>query len=147
MNAWCRLAAVLLVAVASAAEPATWPAPNLDHLAALTDVRGVSEFARGRVPLRERFCLEDTARALVAVLRVHAAGSDPRAADLARGYLRAIAGLRDADGRFRFGFQGWDGPMERVAVGAAQAGDRPEGAAGEVRRALRCPRRQRIRPG
>jgi len=117
MNAWCRLAAALLVAVAAAAEPATWPVPNLDHLAALSDVRGVSEFARGRVPLRERFCLEDTARALVAVLRVHAAGSDPRAADLARGYLRAIAGLCGADGRFRFGFQGWDGPMERVAVG------------------------------
>ncbi len=106
----------LLVAVpAACAEPI--PAPSLEHLAALSDIRGVSEFARGRAPLRERFCLEDTARALVAVLRVHAAGAEPRAAELARGYLRAIVGLRDAEGRFRFGFQGWDGPMERLATG------------------------------
>ena len=86
----------LLVAMpAACAEPL--PAPSLDHLAALSDIRGVSEFARGRVPLRERFCLEDTARALVAVLRVHAAGSEPRAAELARSYLRAIVALRAAD--------------------------------------------------
>ena len=105
----------LAVAWASAAAPL--PAPNLVHLAALSDVRGVSEFARGRVPLRERFCIEDTARALVAVLRAHAAEPDPRAAELARAYLRAIVGLRDPDGRFHFGFQGWDGPMERLASG------------------------------
>ena len=107
--------AAWVFAWAGAAEPL--PAPRLDHLAALSDLRGVSEFARGRAPLRERFCLEDTARGLVAALRLHAAGEDPRAAELARSYLRAIVALRAADGRFRFGFQGWDGPMERVAVG------------------------------
>ena len=113
------LGASLLVGLAALGATAAerWPKPNLDHLAALSDVRGVSEFARGRTPLRERFCVEDTARALVAVLRLHAAEPDPRAAELARGYLRSIAKLQDADGRFHFGFQGWDGPMERLATG------------------------------
>ena len=117
MRSWRRLAAGLLAFVVHAAEPPAWPAPKLEHLAALSDVRGVSEFARGRAPTRERFCVEDTARALVAVLRVHAVEPDPRAADLARGYLGAIAKLRDAEGRFHFGFEGWDGPMERLATG------------------------------
>ena len=65
--------------------------------------------------MRERFCIEDTARALVAALRLREV--DPRSDGLARGYLRAIAGLRDAEGRFRFGYVRTDGMMERLAVG------------------------------
>ena len=116
MRLWLASLWSCLVAVGGLAVE-TWPRPRPDHLLALSDERGVSEFARGRAPLRERYCLEDTARALVAALRLQAAAPDARTAELARGYLRAIAGLRDADGRFHFGFQGREGPLERLAQG------------------------------
>jgi len=114
LHRW-SLVACLAVAWTLQAEPL--PKPNLEHLAHLSDNRGISEFARGYTPLQARFCIEDTARALVAVLRIHHTNPDPRTADLARTYLQAITGLRNPKGGFYFGYQSQDGPIAKQATG------------------------------
>ena len=87
------------------------------HLAALSDTRGIGEFARGTTPEKKRFCVEDTARALVAVLKMHALAPTDETARLARRYLDAIAGLRQDDGRLRFGYDQEGKPIPVPAKG------------------------------
>ena len=105
---------VLLVGVTCTAE---LPTLSSKHLRALSDHRGISEFATGTLPLNERFCIEDTARALVAVLKIHELQPSEETIDLARLYLKVIAELQDDDGRFRFGYQNTSGRMDRIANG------------------------------
>jgi len=105
---------VLLVGVSCAAE---LPTLSSKQLRALSDHRGISEFAIGTLPLNERFCIEDTARALVAVLKIHELQPSEETIDLARLYLKVIGELQDADGRFRFGYQSTSGRMDRIADG------------------------------
>ena len=95
------------------------PPLSIKHLRAMSDSRGISEFARGVEPIRERFCIEDTARALVAVLKLHASGPERETTALAMQYLGAIGRLQQSDGRFSFGFQKDDGPMSLIAEGDA----------------------------
>jgi hypothetical protein len=95
------------------------PPLSTKHLRAMSDKRGISEFAHGVEPMRDRFCIEDTARALVAVLKLHALAPDEETTALTRLYLDVIARLQQADGRFHFGFQKDEGPMSRMAEGDA----------------------------
>ena len=93
------------------------PVLKADHLRALSDARGISEFAQQTQPLRDRFCIEDTARALVAVLRMHELMPSDACRDLARLYMDAIADLHRAEKPFSFGYQGDSGPMQRRVEG------------------------------
>jgi hypothetical protein len=105
---------ILFFSVTCAAE---LPALSSKHLRTLSDHRGISEFAKGTLPLNERFCIEDTARALVAVLKIHELQPSEETIDLAKLYLKVISELQDADGRFRFGYQSTSGRMDRIANG------------------------------
>lgn len=107
----------LLILLVSATYAAELPELSAKHLRALSDERGISEFAHGTVALNERFCIEDTARALVAVLKMHELKPDPETLALARLYLKVIGSLQDADGHFRFGYLNTAGRMDRIASG------------------------------
>jgi hypothetical protein len=78
-----------------ASPPATLP---FDHLARLTDSRGVFEHAKGDEPRREHgYCVDDVARALQLLVRE----PDPSAlvAELTETCLRFVEAAIDADGR------------------------------------------------
>jgi hypothetical protein len=82
---------VSLVAVA----PTTLP---FDHLARLTDGRGVFEHARGDEPRREYgYCLDDVARALLVLVREP--DPSPQLAELTETCLRFVEAAIDPDGR------------------------------------------------
>lgn len=111
--AWFLLFAVLHSGAFASGE---LPALTTRHLAAMSDEHGISEFARGTVPMKHRYCIEDTARALVAVLRMHALEPGDETERLARMYLRAIDELRTEDGGIWFGFDR-EGPLAYRASG------------------------------
>ncbi|CAN5489962.1 glycosyl transferase [soil metagenome] len=78
-----------------AAAPTTLP---FDHLARLTDGRGVFEHAKGDEPRREHgYCLDDVARALLVLVRE----PDPslQLAELTETCLRFVESAIDPDGR------------------------------------------------
>ena len=106
---------LLFVLTATANARDTLPPVNTDHLVVMSDERGICEFARGRKPDFQRFCIEDTARALVATLKIHAIEPTRDTERLAGLYLDAITGLQNADGKFRFGYKGSEGPLPRMA--------------------------------
>jgi len=91
----------------------------MKHLLAMSDPRGLSEFSHGLEPVRDRFCIEDTARALVAVLKVHALVPDEATAKPAGQYLQAMARLQQTGGLFHFGYQKDGGFIPRLADGDA----------------------------
>ncbi len=78
-----------------AVAPATLP---FDHLALLTDSRGVFEHADHDVPRREHgYCLDDVARALLVLVREP--DPSPRVADLTETSLRFVEAAIDPLGR------------------------------------------------
>jgi hypothetical protein len=77
--------------------PADEVQPVFDHLARLTDDRGLFEHARHAVPRREHgYCLDDVARGLVVVCREPEPG--PTARRLARCYLAFVLDAIDPTG-------------------------------------------------
>ena len=78
-------------------------APSLDHLARMTDARGLWQHARHAVPDRRHgFCLDDNARALWLMARLARLDpADPRLVDLATIYASFVDHAWDAGaGRF-----------------------------------------------
>ncbi|WP_454778645.1 glycosyltransferase [Georgenia muralis] len=74
--------------------------PLLDHLARLTDARGLFEHALGDVPRPEHgYCVDDAARALVVVCREPAPG--PAVLRLGEQYLALCVAATVPDGRAR----------------------------------------------
>ncbi|HET7566822.1 MAG TPA: glycosyltransferase [Gaiellaceae bacterium] len=82
------------------AEEAPLPAPPFAHLLRLATTEGVFEHARGTEPRRELgYCLDDCARALVAVLREPS--RTPQLERLAATCLRFLERAQRPDGGFR----------------------------------------------
>ena len=109
-----------MIAVGSVSTGSNYPHLPLTHkhLTALSDeTRGISEFARGTKPENKRFCVEDTARALVAVLKMHKILPDQGTARLSRQYLDSIVGLQRKDGSIHFGYDNQGKPLPNLAKG------------------------------
>ena len=88
------------------------------HLTSLSyETRGISEFAQGIKPENKRFCVEDTARALVAVLKMHKLFPNEGTVRLSRQYLDSIVRLQRKDGSIPFGYDKEGKPLPDLAKG------------------------------
>jgi hypothetical protein len=78
------------------------PPFTLAHINRLTDDTGIIQHAKFGIPnLKEGYCLDDNARALLMVLMAYRQKKDQRALELSPIYLSYIHYLQNADGTFR----------------------------------------------
>uniref|UniRef100_UPI0032172638 glycosyltransferase family 4 protein n=1 Tax=uncultured Draconibacterium sp. TaxID=1573823 RepID=UPI0032172638 len=78
------------------------PPFSLAHINRLTDDTGIIQHAKFGIPnLKEGYCLDDNARALLMVLMAYRQMKDIRALELSPIYLSYIHYLQNADGTFR----------------------------------------------
>jgi glycosyltransferase involved in cell wall biosynthesis len=78
------------------------PPFTLAHLNRLTDDTGIIQHAKFGIPnLKEGYCLDDNARALLMVLMAYRQKNDMRALQLSPVYLSYIHYMQNADGTFR----------------------------------------------
>jgi glycosyltransferase involved in cell wall biosynthesis len=78
------------------------PLFSLTHINRLTDDTGIIQHANFGIPnLKEGYCLDDNARALLMVLMVYRQMKDKRALKLSPIYLSYIHYMQNADGTFR----------------------------------------------
>jgi glycosyltransferase involved in cell wall biosynthesis len=78
------------------------PPFSLAHINRLTDDTGIIQHAKFGIPnLKEGYCLDDNARALLMVLMTYKQKKDLRALELSPVYLSYIHYLQNADGTFR----------------------------------------------
>jgi glycosyltransferase involved in cell wall biosynthesis len=78
------------------------PPFSLAHINRLTDDTGIIQHAKFGIPnLKEGYCLDDNARALLMVLMAYRQMKDMRALELSPIYLSYIHYLQNADGTFR----------------------------------------------
>lgn len=78
------------------------PPFSLAHINRLTDDTGIIQHAKFGIPnLKEGYCLDDNARALLMVLMAYRQMKDARALELSPIYLSYIHYLQNADGTFR----------------------------------------------
>ncbi|HSO85982.1 MAG TPA: glycosyltransferase family 4 protein [Draconibacterium sp.] len=78
------------------------PPFSLTHINRLTDDTGIIQHAKFGIPnLKEGYCLDDNARALLMVLMAYRQISDKRALELSPIYLSYIHYMQNADGTFR----------------------------------------------
>ncbi len=78
------------------------PPFSLTHINRLTDDTGIIQHAKFGIPnLKEGYCLDDNARALLMVLMAYKQMKDKRALELAPIYLSYIHYMQNADGSFR----------------------------------------------
>lgn len=78
------------------------PPFSLAHLNRLTDDTGIIQHAKFGIPnLKEGYCLDDNARALLMVLMAYRQKNDMRALELSPVYLSYIHYMQNADGTFR----------------------------------------------
>lgn len=83
-------------------DPLLLPPFSLDHLKRLTDDTGIIQHAKFGIPnLKEGYCLDDNARALIAVLMTYWQKKDKSALALAPVYLSYIHYMQNKDGTFR----------------------------------------------
>jgi glycosyltransferase involved in cell wall biosynthesis len=83
-------------------DPLILPPFLLDHVKRMTDDTGIIQHAKYGIPnLKEGYCLDDNARALLMVLMAHKQLKLPQALDLLPVYLSYIHYMQNADGRFR----------------------------------------------
>jgi glycosyltransferase involved in cell wall biosynthesis len=83
-------------------DPLILPPFSLAHIKRLTDDTGIIQHAKFGIPnLKEGYCLDDNARALLMVLMVHHQKKDALALDLAPIYLSYIHYMQNEDGTFR----------------------------------------------
>ncbi len=78
------------------------PAFSLSHINRLTDDTGIIQHAKFGIPnLKEGYCLDDNARALLMVLMAYNQFKDSRALELSPIYLSYIHYMQNKDGTFR----------------------------------------------
>ena len=82
--------------------PLTLPPFQLDHVLRLTDDTGIIQHAKYGIPnLKEGYCLDDNARALLMVLMAYKRNKHPLALELSPTYLSYINYMQKEDGAFR----------------------------------------------
>jgi len=78
------------------------PQFSLAHITRLTDDTGIIQHAKFGIPnLKEGYCLDDNARALLMVLMAYRQTKDARALELSPIYLSYIHYMQNSDGTFR----------------------------------------------
>lgn len=83
-------------------DPLLLPPFSLDHIKCLTDDTGIIQHAKFGIPnLKEGYCLDDNARALLMVLMTYQQTKDKDALTLAPIYLSYIHYMQNKDGTFR----------------------------------------------
>jgi len=83
-------------------DPLLLPPFSLVHLKRLTDDTGIIQHAKFGIPnLKEGYCLDDNARALLAVLMTYWQNKDPDSLAFLPVYLSYIHYMQNEDGRFR----------------------------------------------
>ncbi|MBU0486542.1 MAG: glycosyltransferase [Bacteroidetes bacterium] len=83
-------------------DPLLLPPFSLNHIKRLTDDTGIIQHAKFGIPnLKEGYCLDDNARALLMVLMAYRQKKDKLALDLAPIYLSYIHYMQNKDGTFR----------------------------------------------
>ncbi|NHE59206.1 glycosyltransferase family 4 protein [Cyclobacterium plantarum] len=83
-------------------DPLLLPQFSLDHIKRLTDDTGIIQHAKFGIPnLKEGYCLDDNARALLMVLMDYQQTKDKQALNLAPIYLSYIHYMQNEDGTFR----------------------------------------------
>jgi glycosyltransferase involved in cell wall biosynthesis len=86
----------------SFADPQVLPPFLLDHVKRLTDDTGIIQHAKFGIPnLKEGYCLDDNARALLMVLMAYKQMKHPLALELSPIYLSYIHYMQNEDGTFR----------------------------------------------
>lgn len=83
-------------------DPFILPPFSLDHIKRMTDDTGIIQHAKFGIPnLKEGYCLDDNARALLMALMAYRQKKDKLALDLAPIYLSYIHYMQNKDGTFR----------------------------------------------
>ncbi|WP_194774579.1 glycosyltransferase family 4 protein [Pararhodonellum marinum] len=83
-------------------DPLLLPTFSLDHIKRLTDDTGIIQHAKFGIPnLKEGYCLDDNARALLMVLMAYRETKDKSTLNLAPIYLSYIHYMQNEDGTFR----------------------------------------------
>lgn len=83
-------------------DPLLLPDFSLIHIKRLTDDTGIIQHAKFGIPnLKEGYCLDDNARALLMVLMAYRQKKDPMALELLPIYLSYIHYMQNKDGTFR----------------------------------------------
>jgi glycosyltransferase involved in cell wall biosynthesis len=83
-------------------DPLMLPEFSLDHIKRMTDPTGIIQHAKYGIPnLKEGYCLDDNARALLMVLMAYRQKKDPLALELLPIYLSYIHYMQNKDGTFR----------------------------------------------
>ncbi|KLT64249.1 glycosyltransferase family 4 protein [Pedobacter sp. BMA] len=78
------------------------PALNLNHISLLTDDTGIIQHARFGIPnLKEGYCIDDNARALIMALMAYEQDKNQKAVKLMPVYLSFIQYMQCEDGNFR----------------------------------------------
>jgi len=78
------------------------PALNLNHIGLLTDDTGIIQHARFGIPnLKEGYCIDDNARALIMALMAYEQDKNPKAVKLMPIYLSFIQYMQTDNGNFR----------------------------------------------
>ncbi len=92
----------VLVERETSIDPLLLPPFSLIHIKHLTDDTGIIQHAKFGIPnLKEGYCLDDNARALLMVLMAYRQKKDALALDLAPIYLSYIHYMQNEDGTFR----------------------------------------------
>lgn len=93
---------VKIVSKETIIDPLLLPDFSLTHIRRLTDDTGIIQHAKFGIPnLKEGYCLDDNARALLMVLMAYRQKKDPMALELLPIYLSYIHYLQNQDGTFR----------------------------------------------
>ncbi|MDH4089171.1 MAG: glycosyltransferase family 4 protein [Cyclobacteriaceae bacterium] len=94
--------AVLVVKKETIVDPLLLPPFLLTHIKRLTDDTGIIQHAKFGIPnLKEGYCLDDNARALLMVLMAYKQKKDDLALELSPIYLSYIHYMQNKDGTFR----------------------------------------------
>jgi len=92
----------VLVEKETTIDPLMLPPFSLEHIKRLTDDTGIIQHAKFGIPnLKEGYCLDDNARALLMALMTYRQKKDKVALDLAPIYLSYIHYMQNKDGTFR----------------------------------------------
>jgi len=83
-------------------DPSILPPFSLVHINRLTDSTGIFQHAKFGIPnLKEGYCLDDNARALLMTLMANSIKKDSRALELSYTYISYVQYMQNKDGTFR----------------------------------------------
>ena len=92
----------VLIKKETSIDPLLLPQFSLNHIKRMTDDTGIIQHAKFGIPnLKEGYCLDDNARALLMALMAYRQKKDKLALDLAPIYLSYIHYMQNVDGTFR----------------------------------------------